>query len=382
MRTRPRVRRTARRCWTSSCRPVLGIAAALASFIVPVSAGEWEDCQSANDAKMVVACTAVIEKGDRNPQDRAKAHLRRGLDERQRGLLDQAWTDFDAAVKLDPGSSTAFFQRGVVSRQKGDIDHAASDFERAITLDPKNANAYVGRGNVRFMRRDVPGAFADFDQAIADLSRAVAINPNSAFYYSSRADAFDAKGDLDRALADYDRVLAISPADRHARDRRKAILAAKGEFNRVQAPASGAVASARPAPSAPAAADSVAPPAPTEPRSPTSEFDSAMSKANEALKAKQFAAAVEAFGRALALRPGHFDARAKRITALHGKGDSDQALSEAKQLSADSPDNAVAWGLLGDALQRKGEIEKTLAAYSRAIEIDPKYAGAFNARGT
>src|SRR6266498_4025328 len=201
MRTRPRVRRTARRCWTSSCRPVLGIAAALASFIVPVFAGEWEDCQSANDAKMVAACTAVIEQGDRNPQDRAKAHLRRGLDERQRGLLDQAWTAFDAAVKLDPGSSTAFFQRGVVSRQEGDIDHAASDIDRAI----------------------------------ADLSRAVAINPNSAFYYGSRADAFDAKGDLDRALADYDRVLAISPADRHAQDRRKAILAAKGEFNRVQA---------------------------------------------------------------------------------------------------------------------------------------------------
>src|SRR6266536_4328426 len=179
MRTRPRVRRTARRCWTSSCRPVLGIAAALASFIAPVSAGEWEDCQSANDAKMVAACTAVIEQGDRNPQDRAKAHLRRGLDERQRGLLDQAWTDFDAAVKLDPGSSTAFFQRGAVSRQKGDIDHAASDFERAITLDPKNANAYVGRGNVRFMRRDVPGAFADFDQAIT-------LRPDFAFAYLSR----------------------------------------------------------------------------------------------------------------------------------------------------------------------------------------------------
>src|SRR6266487_3014854 len=177
MRTRPRVRRTARRCWTSSCRPVLGIAAALASFIAPVSAGEWEDCQSANDAKMVAACTAVIEQGDRNPQDRAKAHL----------------------------------QRGAVSRQKGDIDHAASDFERAITLDPKNANAYVGRGNVRFMRRDVPGAFADFDQAIT-------LRPDFAFAYLSRGNVFDRTGNIDRALADFDRSIALDPAsaDAHA----------------------------------------------------------------------------------------------------------------------------------------------------------------------
>src|SRR6266496_188024 len=209
MRTRPRVRRTARRCWTSSCRPVLGIAAALASFIVPVSAGEWEDCQSANDAKMVVACTAVIEKGDRNPQDRAKAHLRRGLDERQRGLLDQAWTDFDAAVKLDPGSSTAFFQRGGVSRQKGDIDHAASDFERAIALDPKNANAYVGRGNVRFLRRDVPGAFADFDQAIT-------LRPDFAFAYLSRGNVFDRTGKGAIDVADFDRSIALDPASADA----------------------------------------------------------------------------------------------------------------------------------------------------------------------
>jgi tetratricopeptide (TPR) repeat protein len=161
---------------TSACRPILRIAAALASFSAPVWAGEWEDCQSATEAKMVAACTAVIEKRDRNPRDLATAHVRRGVNEQRRGLLDQAWADFDAATTLDPDSSLAFVSRGALLRQKGQIDSAASDFERAIALDPKNAGAYVGRGNVRVIRRDVSGALADFDQAIE-------LRPDFAFAY-------------------------------------------------------------------------------------------------------------------------------------------------------------------------------------------------------
>src|SRR4029077_4049959 len=104
------------------------------------------------------------------------------------------------------------------------------------------------------------------------------------------------------------------------------------------------------------------------------EFERAMAKANEALTVKQYAAAVEALTRALTLKPDDFDARMKRGKAFFSKGDYDQALADARDLTAQRPNSAPAFGLMGDALQWKREAEKALAAYSRAIDIDPKFA--------
>src|SRR5437763_7147591 len=90
-----------RRVCSSCCGLLLGTAVTLATFTTPTRAGQWEDCQAGNDAKLIAACTAVIDRAERGPEELAKSHLRRGTEQQRRGLVDQAWADFDAAVKLD-----------------------------------------------------------------------------------------------------------------------------------------------------------------------------------------------------------------------------------------------------------------------------------------
>src|SRR5258707_12645004 len=54
------------------------VALALAASLAPARADDWTDCDSTGAARVEPACTAVIEKAERSPQDLASAYARRG----------------------------------------------------------------------------------------------------------------------------------------------------------------------------------------------------------------------------------------------------------------------------------------------------------------
>ena len=100
----------------------------------------------------------------------------------EKGDSDLAIADYDSAIRLDPGSTTAFNNRGTLWRRKKDADRAIADFTEAIRLDPTYAAAYNNRG--------VTWRFKDLDRAIADYSEAIRLDPGYLFAYNNRGNAY------------------------------------------------------------------------------------------------------------------------------------------------------------------------------------------------
>jgi tetratricopeptide (TPR) repeat protein len=57
------------------------------------------------------------------------------------GRYAEALDRFNAAVRLDPKATLAFFNRGDVYQRMGDLPRACADWHRSLALDPRYANA-------------------------------------------------------------------------------------------------------------------------------------------------------------------------------------------------------------------------------------------------
>src|SRR5215469_12088332 len=88
------------------------VVAALGLQATAVLADPWDDCVGAAPDKIAAGCSAVIEANQRGAADIAKAHIRRGYQQRDQGHLAEALADFESAVQLDPLSAEAFVALG------------------------------------------------------------------------------------------------------------------------------------------------------------------------------------------------------------------------------------------------------------------------------
>src|SRR5579872_6730502 len=115
---------------------------------------------------------------------------------------DQAITDLDEAIRLDPDQSTAFLNRGSAWLRKLDFDRAIADYSEAIWLDPNAARAYFNRAIARGRKNEI-------DLAIADYFEAIRLDPTDAKALINRGLAWQKKNEVDLAIADYTEALRL-----------------------------------------------------------------------------------------------------------------------------------------------------------------------------
>ena len=89
-----------------------------------------------------------IASGKFRGPDLAAIFSSRGTAYRAKDDLDQALSDYNKAIELDPKFSFAYTSRGLLYWDKGDFERALADTSTAIELDPKDSRAYSGRGLV------------------------------------------------------------------------------------------------------------------------------------------------------------------------------------------------------------------------------------------
>jgi tetratricopeptide (TPR) repeat protein len=77
----------------------------------------------------------------------------------------QALTDFNRAIELDPTYDWAIAHRGETYRQSERYEDALADLNRAITLDTSEAEYFVLRGKVNHDTGLATKAAADFLRA-------------------------------------------------------------------------------------------------------------------------------------------------------------------------------------------------------------------------
>jgi tetratricopeptide (TPR) repeat protein len=134
----------------------------------------------------------------------AKEYETRGSTLLDQAKFDEALSDFDHAVNIDPKDSAALALRGLAHVWKDQFEPAAKDLDAANAINSRNAVVFRARG----LMAQKKGAYRD---AVAAYTTALDIEPANSFALSHRAEAHYAAGELEPALSDAAAALKESP---------------------------------------------------------------------------------------------------------------------------------------------------------------------------
>jgi tetratricopeptide (TPR) repeat protein len=128
----------------------------------------------------------------------------RGVEALEKKDHDKAIACFDAHIRRNPKSASAYYNRGVAYAFKKNYAKAVSDFTETIRLNPLDVDAYVNRGTAYSFQGDYDKAFEDYDQAIN-------LDPLNADNYYRRGLAHARRKDCEKAILDHDQAIALDP---------------------------------------------------------------------------------------------------------------------------------------------------------------------------
>ena len=83
--------------------------------------------------------------------------LNKGVELGEKGKYDEAITEFNKAIVINPHYGKAYEDRGLTYGKKGDLDQAISDFTRAVALNPNEGKTYYSRA-IAFFAKEIYGS--------------------------------------------------------------------------------------------------------------------------------------------------------------------------------------------------------------------------------
>lgn len=95
------------------------------------------------------------------------------------GRYDEAITDVNAALRVEPANVDAIAFRASAHRMQGDLDEALADAEAALALNPTTVTALLERGNILRIQKKLP-------EARRDWLRVLELDPDSAMGDAAR----------------------------------------------------------------------------------------------------------------------------------------------------------------------------------------------------
>lgn len=131
-------------------------------------------------------------------------YLNKGTVEHNFSNFNQAISEINKSIKINPNLPLSYHNRGLVKLKLGQIESAIYDFEKSIELDPKFANAHYNMGLANSILKKHNIALTNFNNAIS-------INPFFANAYSSRAMTKASLNDFKNALLDCSKAINIDP---------------------------------------------------------------------------------------------------------------------------------------------------------------------------
>ncbi|MEP0404687.1 MAG: tetratricopeptide repeat protein, partial [Lentilitoribacter sp.] len=91
--------------------------------------------------------------------------------------------------------------------------------------------------------------------------------------------------------------------------------------------------------------------------------------------------AIEAYNKALAIKPDYPEAYNNKGIALEDQGKLEEAIEAYNKALAIKPDNADAYYNMGNTLKDQGKLGEAIEAYNKALAIKPDYAEAYDNMG-
>ena len=122
-----------------------------------------------------------------------EVYLARGVAWEHKGKYNQANSDYNYALKIEPRCAAAMYNKGVVLSKLGNKEEALNCYDKAITLDAKLVSAWSSRGDI-YREKEL------YEQAMNSINCALEID-------SRFADAWSNKGALLGDLKRYEEAL-------------------------------------------------------------------------------------------------------------------------------------------------------------------------------
>ncbi len=284
----------------------------------------------------------------------AEEYQTRGYAHSMLGLIDEAISDSNKSIELNPDSASAHVMRGsIYTEQKHDLDKGIIDLNKAIELDPNYAQAYLARGFFYDQKGEI-------DKSIADFSKGLELSPKFITAYISRSYAYVKKRDYDRAIADASKYIELSPKDSGAYNARAYVYKYKGDYERALSDVNKAIE--------------------LKPNGGT-YYDS---RGEFYLDLKEYDKAIVDLTKAIELSSGNpifIETYQKRAKAYDAKGETAKAAADrAKAAELEKAKEAAYYSQRGYINQEKGDYDRALADLTKAIELAPQDSRAYNLR--
>ena len=259
------------------------------------------------------------------------------------GEFELALADYDRAIEIDPGATTAYRNRGVAYHLHGGSELALADYDRAIELDPNYAKAYTGRGGLYH-------ELGELDAAQEDFGRALELDPSDPDAYLARGVLHASRGNPASALTDYDAAIELYPAYAGAHSSRALALIETGDYAAAIDDAERAIS--------------------LRPELASGHYSRGLARAYLGLDDR----AIADYDRAIVLDPDYFDAISARARAHIRQGDAKAALSDTQRLVDLAPDGAVLYAFRAVAKAMGGDTSGAVDDFDQALTMtaDPE----------
>lgn len=254
--------------------------------------------------------------------------------QRQR-RLDEAASSFDRVLAVQPEDLPAALRRAEVARLAGDVELATRRFEAVLARAPDTATAAAAHLGLGRLAGSGSASSAGQTTARQHFEQAVMLQPRATAVLHELGLAW-------RALGDRDKARQLLQAARDGGNR--PLTFPDPRLDALETLATG-----------------------------TAHH---VLEANQALRAGDVDAAVDAFRRALDLDPLHLPARQGLAAASSRRGDLEGAEAEYRKVLEQVPDASGLWYALGQVLGEQGRLPEAIGALERAIELLPEHRDA------
>ncbi|HTU88745.1 MAG TPA: tetratricopeptide repeat protein [Gemmataceae bacterium] len=156
-----------------------------------------------------------------------KAYGQRGQTWMQKKKWAKAESDFTRALSsLNPAHPSIYQNRGICRMEKGNLEGALADFDAALRRGAGKVGLYYRRSQVLFLSGDPKAAQADLDKALA-------LEPTLVPLHSFRAKILICEGDGNGALAAAEKLISLHPTSADALNCLAFVHAWRGENHKA-----------------------------------------------------------------------------------------------------------------------------------------------------
>ena len=120
------------------------------------------------------------------------------------GCVDEAKTDIEQALKLDPKYSDAVALQSIIAVVQNEKEKALDFAEEAVRINPKSATVQIALSYAQQAGFNLEGALSSLEQAVN-------LDPENALAWARLAEIRSSFGDLDEALEAAQHAVALNP---------------------------------------------------------------------------------------------------------------------------------------------------------------------------